>query len=83
MLASSAPGCGISSRGAAVVLYTDGVIEARRRQELYGVDRLDALLARERDGSAQELAEAVLAECRAWSGGELTDDCAVVVVKRA
>ena len=31
--------------GASLVLYTDGVVEARRDGELYGDDRLDALLA--------------------------------------
>ena len=30
----------------------------------------------------QEIAEAALAACRAWTDGELTDDFAVVVIKR-
>jgi sigma-B regulation protein RsbU (phosphoserine phosphatase) len=68
--------------GAAVVLYTDGVIEARRGGELYGTDRLDALLERRRDLGARELAHAIVADCRAFAGGELTDDCAIVVLKR-
>jgi serine phosphatase RsbU (regulator of sigma subunit) len=70
-------------RGAAVVLYTDGVSEARRDRELYGVGRLDALLVARRGLAAQALAEAVLADCRAFAGGELSDDGAVVVVKVA
>jgi phosphoserine phosphatase RsbU/P len=68
--------------GAAVVLYTDGVIEARRDAELYGIERLDRLLAERRDLSADELAQVVLDDCRAFARGELADDCAVVVVKR-
>jgi serine phosphatase RsbU (regulator of sigma subunit) len=68
--------------GAAVVLYTDGVIEARRDGELYGVERLDRILARERRLPAEQIARAVLDDCRAFSRGELADDCAVVVVKR-
>jgi serine phosphatase RsbU (regulator of sigma subunit) len=68
--------------GDAVVLYTDGVVEARRDQELYGVARLDAVLAANAGASAEQLAAAVLADCRAYAGGELVDDCAVVVVKR-
>ena len=68
--------------GACVVLYTDGVIEARREGELFGTARLDAFLAGAHDVPAQELADAVLAECQAFSGGELADDGAVVVVKR-
>ena len=69
--------------GAIVVAYTDGVIEARRGGEQFGVERLDALLAERRDLSPQEIAQAALAACRAWTGGELTDDFAVVVVKRS
>jgi serine phosphatase RsbU (regulator of sigma subunit) len=68
--------------GAAVVLYTDGVVEARRQGELYGEARLDRLLAEHRELPAQELAEVVLADCRRWVGGDLRDDCAVVVVRR-
>ncbi len=68
--------------GAAVVLYTDGVIEARRDAELYGDARLDAVLAENARLSAEELAKAVVESCRAFTGGELTDDCAVVVIRR-
>ena len=68
--------------GDAVVLYTDGVVEARREGELYGEERLDALLSDNRELPAQELAEAVLADCRRWVGGDLRDDCAIVVVRR-
>jgi serine phosphatase RsbU (regulator of sigma subunit) len=68
--------------GGAVVLYTDGVIEARRDGELYGVERLDRLLSERRDLSANELAQVVLDDCRAFARGELADDCAVVVVRR-
>jgi serine phosphatase RsbU (regulator of sigma subunit) len=67
--------------GAAVVLYTDGVVEARHGGELYGHDRLDSLLAERRDLPAGQLAAAVLADCRAFAGGQLVDDCAVVVIK--
>jgi serine phosphatase RsbU (regulator of sigma subunit) len=68
--------------GGAVVLYTDGVIEARRKGELYGVERLDRVLSERRDLSPNELAQVVLDDCRAFARGELADDCAVVVVKR-
>ena len=69
--------------GAAVVLYTDGAIEARAERELFGVERLDALLREHAGEPAQALADAVLAACRAFSGGGLADDCAVVVIRRA
>ena len=69
--------------GAGVVLYTDGVVEARRDGEQFGSERLDALLSAERELPAQELAAATLAACREWTGGELTDDFALVVIKRS
>ena len=69
--------------GAAVVLYTDGVVEARRAGELYGEERLDALLARQHRLPAEALAEVVLDDCRRFVGGELRDDCAIVVVRRS
>jgi serine phosphatase RsbU (regulator of sigma subunit) len=68
--------------GDAVVLYTDGVIEARREGELYGPERLDRALAERVGLSPSGLARAVLDDCRAFAQGELADDCAVVVVRR-
>jgi len=68
--------------GATIVLYTDGVVEARKAGELYGAERLDALLVRERERTAADLARAVLADARRFAGGELSDDLAVVVIRR-
>jgi serine phosphatase RsbU (regulator of sigma subunit) len=68
--------------GAAIVLYTDGVVEARRGGELYGAERLDALLAEQRALPARELARVVAEDARAFSGAELADDLAVVVIRR-
>jgi sigma-B regulation protein RsbU (phosphoserine phosphatase) len=69
--------------GGAVVLYTDGVVEARRGRELYGVERLDQLLGAGHARPAQALAESVLVACRDFAGGDLADDCAVVVIRRS
>ena len=68
--------------GATVCLYTDGLIEARRGDEQYGEARLDAVLAAGKDSSAHDLAVQVVADCRAFAGGELGDDCAVVIIRR-
>jgi serine phosphatase RsbU (regulator of sigma subunit) len=69
--------------GAALVLYTDGAIEARRDGELFGTERFDALLSANRALPAREIALAVLEACRDFTVGELADDLAVVVIKRA
>jgi serine phosphatase RsbU (regulator of sigma subunit) len=68
--------------GSVVVLLTDGVLEARSDGELYGERRLGRLLAERRDEPASDLARAVVEGARAFSGGDLGDDSAVVVVKR-
>jgi serine phosphatase RsbU (regulator of sigma subunit) len=68
--------------GDAAVLFTDGLLEARRDGELYGEERLDAALLANASLPAEELAKVVVEDCRAFAG-ELADDCAVVVVKRA
>jgi serine phosphatase RsbU (regulator of sigma subunit) len=68
--------------GASLVLYTDGVVEARRDGELYGDERLDALLAQRHELPARALALAVAEEAREFAGGELSDDLAVVVIRR-
>src|SRR5579871_2115089 len=68
--------------GAALVLYTDGVVEARRGGELYGDDRLDELLAARQDLPARALASAVAEDARQFAGGDLSDDVAVVAIRR-
>ena len=69
--------------GSLAVLYTDGVVEARGADgELWGHERLDECLAANRELPAAEVAERAIAACREFAGGDLEDDCAIVVVKR-
>jgi serine phosphatase RsbU (regulator of sigma subunit) len=69
--------------GSLVVLYTDGVVEARGADgELWGHERLDRCLSEHRELPAAEVAERTIASCREFAGGDLEDDCAIVVVKR-
>jgi len=68
--------------GGALVVYTDGVIEARHGAQIYGEERLDALLASQAGLGAAPLARAVVDDCRAFAGSDLADDCAVVVIRR-
>jgi serine phosphatase RsbU (regulator of sigma subunit) len=68
--------------GGSLVLYTDGVVESRRDGELYGDDRLDALLSERRELPARALAVAVAEDAREFAGGDLSDDLAVVVIRK-
>jgi serine phosphatase RsbU (regulator of sigma subunit) len=67
--------------GAALCLYTDGLVEVRRDGDQYGEERLDAALAAGKELPAQALVEHVVADCRAFAG-EPEDDYAVVVIRR-
>jgi serine phosphatase RsbU (regulator of sigma subunit) len=67
--------------GSAAILYTDGLLEARRSGELYGERRLDRALVRHAGLAASELARTVVEDCHAFAG-ELRDDLAVVVLRR-
>ena len=69
-------------KGGSVVLYTDGVIESRRGRDLFGTQRMDDLLSAHATKPAQVLADALLAACRDYAGGDLPDDCAIVVIRR-
>ena len=67
--------------GAALCVFTDGLVEARRDGDLYGEERLHLALLDGRELSAQALAEHVVADARAFAG-EPEDDYAVVVIRR-
>lgn len=63
-----------------LVLYTDGVTEARRGGELFGETRLIEALTALRGSSAQEVADGVRNAAVAF-GGRLRDDLHVVAVR--
>ncbi len=65
-----------------LVLYTDGVAEARRGDELLGEQRLLDVVERLRGGSAQEVAEGVRDGALVWAD-QLRDDLQVVVLRLA
>ena len=62
-----------------LVLYTDGVTEARRGGELLGEQRLLEIVVGLRGRSAQEVAEGVRYAAAAFAG-RLSDDLQVVVL---
>ncbi|HEY1357229.1 MAG TPA: SpoIIE family protein phosphatase [Thermoleophilaceae bacterium] len=68
--------------GDLVFAYTDGLAEARRGSDVYGLRRLETLV-RGRAGSLapQELVRSVHEEVAAWGGG-LADDCVALALRR-
>jgi serine phosphatase RsbU (regulator of sigma subunit) len=71
--------------GDVLLLYTDGVTEAMNPQrELFGDDRLAAVLRANHQRRPEEILAAVLAEVTAFAGGQSqADDITMVVVKRS
>jgi phosphoserine phosphatase RsbU/P len=69
--------------GDSMILFTDGVTEARSHvdRELYGDVRLRELIAGLGNLSAARIATAVIKATRAFSGGAVSDDTAVLVLK--
>ena len=75
--------CAPSSRSARRSSSTPTASSSRADDgELYGTERLDALLAAQRELAPRELAHAVTEDARQYAGGELSDDLAVVVIRR-
>jgi len=69
--------------GDTVVLYTDGVLEAENPAgEIYGYERLEALIAANSSLKPRAIVALLLHELRAWSAGSQSDDITVVVLRR-
>ena len=65
--------------GDQLLLYTDGLVEARRGTDLFGEDRLRRAFRAFRD-PVRDLPTALLALAEHHAGGELMDDIAILTV---
>jgi serine phosphatase RsbU (regulator of sigma subunit) len=67
--------------GDLLTLYTDGIIEARRRDgQEFGVERLQHMIEELRDQSPKLIRSAVIEQARNW-GPHVEDDMTLVVVR--
>jgi len=68
--------------GDVLVLFTDGITEARRADgELFGEQRLAAAVTAARDGTPDEIAGAVMHAVAEWAAAGQRDDRALAVVQ--
>lgn len=70
--------------GDVAVLYTDGITEAENLEnEIYGIDRLCAVLSRHWEQSAEAIKQAVIADVTQFIGAQkVFDDLTLVILKQ-
>ena len=68
--------------GDKLVLYTDGLSEARHDSELFGNEGIGRVLKEYGKRSPEEVVEALVRESSDWAGGRRTDDMAIIVIER-
>lgn len=68
--------------GDKIVLYTDGVTEARQGASLFGVEGLRGILQERGYEEPEALVECIIAGASEFAQGKLRDDTAVVVIQR-
>jgi PAS domain S-box-containing protein len=71
----------VLASGESLVLYTDGVTDARGETGRFGQERLAALLARVTDADADEIASSVDEALQAFQFGPQRDDVALLVLR--
>ena len=69
------------SAGDIVVLYTDGLTEARRGDEMFGVERVREVLDQHAHRRARDILAALMATVRTWAEPPM-DDLTVLVLKQ-
>jgi len=70
------------TKGDLLLLYTDGLTEARDGQNLFGEDRVAATLRREPNRSPGQMCQVLLEAARDFSAEPLSDDIAILAIRR-
>jgi serine phosphatase RsbU (regulator of sigma subunit) len=68
--------------GDLLLLYTDGLSEARSGEQLFGEDRIAAIVRRDPGEDTAVLCKSLLDAAHDFSGGPLTDDLAIMAIRR-
>jgi len=68
--------------GDLLLLYTDGLAEARAGGQLFGEERIAAILRRDPGVDVDTLCKSLLEAARDFATGPLTDDVAILAIRR-
>lgn len=64
-----------------LLIFTDGLIEARKGHDFFGEEAVKDFLIKNRDLSAEDLVDSLLAAARDFADGNLSDDVAIVSIR--
>jgi serine phosphatase RsbU (regulator of sigma subunit) len=70
------------SPGDLLLLYTDGLAEARSGEALFGEDRIANILRRDPGQDTKVLCKSLLEAAQDFADGPLTDDVAIIAIRR-
>ncbi|HEX2039979.1 MAG TPA: PP2C family protein-serine/threonine phosphatase [Acidimicrobiales bacterium] len=68
--------------GDLLLMYTDGLAEARQGEQLFGEERIGAILRRDPGESVTNLCKALLEAARDFATEPLSDDVAILAIRR-
>ena len=68
--------------GDKLILYTDGLVEARHDSVMFGEEGIERVLKEYGQRSPDEVVQALVQGSTEWAGGRRTDDMAVIVIER-
>ncbi|MFP5328392.1 MAG: PP2C family protein-serine/threonine phosphatase, partial [Acidimicrobiia bacterium] len=68
--------------GDLLLMYTDGLAEARQGEQLFGEERIANILRRDPGQNAEVLCKSLLEAARDFSNAPLMDDVAILAVRR-
>ena len=68
--------------GDVLLMYTDGLVEARSGDQLFGDDRVAQMLRRDPGQEADVICKSLLEAARDFSASPLTDDVAILAIRR-
>ena len=78
---SSEPLSAIVSASSGLLLYTDGLAEARRDGEFFGLDRVNATLVELTDATPRQAVDTLRARVAEFADGALTDDLRLLAAR--
>src|SRR5262249_9036980 len=69
-------------QGDMLFLYTDGLLEARRGDDEYGIERVTQVLRRKANGPPAEAISACLADLKSFVDRQPLDDLSLLAIQR-